>query len=824
MNYWTGSMIFTIVVIGLLSWIVFNRNRNRPPNRRFVVFNLALASWSCCVILLMSLKDIINILFLLKIISIVGALLPAAFVFFVAGFEINVEGKESRRLKYLQAIHFLLAIIASLMVFHPSFIKTVIIRDRVSNNLPGPEVIYGFPFRVYSGIIIISMFSGFRYLYRLIRERTGAQKTEIQYIFLATITGTVFAVLTTLVAPMLGTTVPCRFGPLSSIIMASIIAYAIAKHRIMNISVIAEKIFIYACVFTILLTVYVLSLLFFINLLKIFTTEVSLLPVIISAFITALLFSPVKEIVGRWAKSRIFRHQNEIDSILLQMRMVTGGATSFEEGIQAMIEILKTECGIEGRPIFLIETDTESEVRFFMDISNVPFMWVDKLEKNSKLKKILQEQQHILFKDELSRFSSRSNIGEAIKEMETYRAEVAIPVFMNNFTGILLLNGKDGAIFSERDRRIFNAFSVYLGVFIESNQLLTTLRENRIYQQSLLENLPEGVIAVNRKKRIIVFNRTAEVITGFQKKDMLGKYYMEVLPELFKTLFTNLLENHTVISNLEEELEANNKKISLRINGSTFHSAEGTLLGAQLIFSDISQVKILQNQLDRNKRLASLGILAAGIAHEIRNPLVALKTFSQLLPEKYMNEEFRLNYAKVVIPEIERMDSLVEQLLIFAKPRPARMEKIDLVSIVESILVLIKAQTKFNGIAFIRSYDKECIEIMGDPEKIKQALWNIILNSVESIRDKDGIINIKLNSKEENVVITIEDNGCGISEENMNKIFEPLFSTKPKGTGLGLPIVNEIVAQHNGRIHVESKEGIGTKVTLVLPFNHRIEQ
>ncbi len=194
MNYWTGSIIFTIAVIGLLSWIVFSRIEIDLQTGDSLFFNIALVSWSCCVILLMSVKDVIHLLFLLKIISIVGAFLPAAFIFFIAGFEIGPDGNESRQLKLMQMVYFVLAIISSLTVFHPSFIKSIIIRDKIFNNLPGPEVIYGFPFKVYSGIIIISMVSGFRYLYGLIHKRTGTQKTEVQYIFLATVAGTIFAI------------------------------------------------------------------------------------------------------------------------------------------------------------------------------------------------------------------------------------------------------------------------------------------------------------------------------------------------------------------------------------------------------------------------------------------------------------------------------------------------------------------------------------------------------------------------------------------------------------------------------------------------------
>ncbi|HOL36102.1 MAG TPA: histidine kinase N-terminal 7TM domain-containing protein, partial [bacterium] len=222
MNYWVGSLIATILIVGILAWLVYNRNKNRAPNRRFPVFAIGLALWSCVDILLMSLKDVIHLLFLLKIAGILGALLPAAFIFFAVGFEMPVDGERERKLKNFQLLFFVLAVISSLLTLTPSFIKSITISESMQKKLPGPDVIYGPTFLLYSLLIIATMFFGLRYFYNLMKRKTGIQKTEIQYIFLAIITGTIFAIVTTLITPMLKTTIFCRFGSMSSIIMCSI--------------------------------------------------------------------------------------------------------------------------------------------------------------------------------------------------------------------------------------------------------------------------------------------------------------------------------------------------------------------------------------------------------------------------------------------------------------------------------------------------------------------------------------------------------------------------------------------------------------------------
>lgn len=824
MNYWVGSIIATVIAVAALAWIVYSRNKFRPPNRRFSVFAFNLILWSVVVILVMSTRDVVYSFGLIKLVSIVGAFLPASFIFFAAGFEIPLKGRESGPLKRMQLSFFVAAVIASFFVLHPAFIRTIIVRERILNNLPGPDVIYGWPFSIFSGIIILLMFFGLRYLYRLMRRKTGTEKLEIQYLFLAIVAGTIFAIGTVIIPPLFGITTYSRFGPLSSIIMSSIIAYAIARYKIMNISVVAEKLFVLGCLTVILMTVYLFLLLFLNNVFRVFNVSEATMPIVISSFVIAVVFSPLKEFITKWARAKIFQQQYDTDKITLQMRLLTGSCSSFEEGITAMIEVLQKEIALSGEVAFVIKTSDSSVKRVFSALKRNS-RWHLEFKQECPLLKLLELEPYIHYRDDLLRFAGRRLIGNAISEMDMYKSEVVMPIVMHNkLTGILLLGGKQGESFSSRDRRILDAFSLYIGVFIETMQLSATLTESQIYQQSLLENLPNGVIAVNDDGRIIIFNRAAERISGIRKKEVIDRNFENVIPESLRELLRRLLKENIEINDIELTLSENGKTIPLRISGSRFFSIDGNLLGAQVIFSDISQLKMLQHHAERNERLASLGILAGGIAHEIRNPLVALKTFSQLLPEKYSDKDFRSNYLKVVIPEIDRINRLVEQLLVFARPRPPRMEEFDLISVIESTILLVSTQKKFEGIKVQTHYNSKSIRIKADSEKIKQALLNLLFNAAEAIDEKNGTIDISVSENEGNLILEIKDNGFGIPSENMDKIFDPLFTTKPYGTGLGLSIVNEIIAQHDGRIYIESQQGNGTKVTIHLPLNTGVSQ
>ncbi len=825
MNYWIASIFTTIIVVGVLAWVVYSRNKFRPLNRRFPIFALNLILWSISVILVMASNNIVYSVFFIKVASIFGAFLPSSFIFFASGFEVPSDGKEPEQLKKMQLLFFISALIASLCVLHPEFIEKVIVREKILNNLPGPDVVYGWPFFVFSGIIIFSMFFGLRYLYRLMRKKTGAEKVEIQYIFFSIFAGTIFAIGTVIIPPLFGNTTYSRFGPFSSIIMCSIIAYAIARYKIMNISVVVEKMFVFGSLTTALIVIYLFLLLFLNNFVRVFSSSGSMIPVIISSFIIAVSFSPLKEFITNLARTKIFHQQYNLDKITLQMRFLTDRFSNLEEGISAMIEVLQKEIDLEKEPVFIINTDDVSIKRAFSILQRSK-QWQVEFKKECPILKLLESEPCIHYKDELLRFASKPLMGNAISEMNAYDSSVIIPlVVRNKLMGGVLLGGKQGGLsFLELDKKILDTFSIYIGIFIETMQLTTNLKESQMYQHFLLENLPSGVIAVNNQGSVIVFNQAAEKISGIKKKDVIGGNFETVIPESFRGLFAELLKQNIEINNKDLILSKNGNAIPLRISGSRFYSIDGSLLGAQVIFSDISQLKMLQYQAERNERLASLGILAGGIAHEIRNPLVALKTFSQLLPERFADDKFRSDYLKVVIPEIDRINHLIEQLLVFAKPRPPRMEEFDLISVIESTILLVSNQEKFRNINIQTNFNSKGIKIRADSEKIKQALLNLLFNAAEAIDKKGGVINISVSENEGKSIIEIMDNGSGISSENINKIFDPLFTTKPYGTGLGLSIVNEIIAQHNGRIYIESQDGQGTRVIIYLPLNTGVFQ
>jgi signal transduction histidine kinase len=267
--------------------------------------------------------------------------------------------------------------------------------------------------------------------------------------------------------------------------------------------------------------------------------------------------------------------------------------------------------------------------------------------------------------------------------------------------------------------------------------------------------------------------------------------------------------------------------------------------GAVAVLHDITELKHLEAELRRAERLATVGTLAAGIAHEIRNPLVSLKTFSQLLPAKYDDPEFRHSFSQIAVCEIDRINALVEQLLNFARPPKPIAIPLDIHEPLERTLSLLATELSKGGITTLRRYHPAPLLVHGDSEQLKQVFMNVLLNSVEALGSRGGgVIQVVTSTRRRptwtpegpppappggfvltdlEVVVEISDNGPGIRESHLKHVFDPFFTTKDTGHGLGLSIAHGIIREHKGTINAANRPGGGALFTIALPLIEREE-
>lgn len=269
-----------------------------------------------------------------------------------------------------------------------------------------------------------------------------------------------------------------------------------------------------------------------------------------------------------------------------------------------------------------------------------------------------------------------------------------------------------------------------------------------------------------------------------------------------------------------------------KLSGEMFSHIDIDLLedfANQLVLS--ISYKRLESRMMRADRLVSLGTLAAGMAHEIRNPLSSIQTFAQLLPEKYNDKEFREEFSKIVASDTQRISRIIESVMALVKSKPAILGACNINKLLDETLFLIESELKKDGVKVTRSYDKQLPQINADKEQLQQTFLNIFLNALAALSNHDGKLTISTRQKlipsvlsgreEKYAQIEIKDNGIGIEKRLLERIFEPFFTTRPDGTGLGLSIVHRIVEQHRGFVSVDSESGKGTAFLINLPMERK---
>jgi two-component system sensor histidine kinase AtoS len=259
----------------------------------------------------------------------------------------------------------------------------------------------------------------------------------------------------------------------------------------------------------------------------------------------------------------------------------------------------------------------------------------------------------------------------------------------------------------------------------------------------------------------------------------------------------------------------------LHVSSSTslLRDGRGNVIGAVAVIKDVSETKQLQRQIMRADRLAALGELVAGIAHDIRNPLTSIRGFMQYLQKSSDPADWR-EYGPLIIREVDGLNRIIGELLEFAKPYPPRYGLVQVNDLIREMLLLVKKRADAQSIGIELDLDPLLPYIEADGEQLKQVLLNLIINACQAIPDK-GIITVSTEMESrDRMVAHVKDTGTGIAPENLERIYDPFFSTKPAGTGLGLAVVQRILNGHRGGIEITSEPGSGTDVKISLPRVH----
>jgi len=344
-----------------------------------------------------------------------------------------------------------------------------------------------------------------------------------------------------------------------------------------------------------------------------------------------------------------------------------------------------------------------------------------------------------------------------------------------------------------------------------------------ILHKSIIESVGSGVMTVDLGGRIKSFNRAAEEITGIPSSDATGRIVDDVFPD-FSVAMNSVKGGKGVFPvarRFEIVLSAKRDAATLGFSIYPLIDPEGNSIGRILIFQDLTTIKEMEREMEKNKKMALMGEMSAALAHELRSPLASISGSIRLLTEDLKLEESDRKLMKIILMGKDQLENLVRDFLLFARPDTLNRCKIDIACIMDEVLESVHFSPGWNGEVEILKNLHTRNEIYGNNTEIRQLLWNIMLNALQAMPD-GGTLKIETRpdidgGNHEFLEISVSDTGCGIEETHMKNMLEPFYTTKENGTGLGLAIVNRIVESHGGTFRIESEPGAGTRCTIVLP-------
>jgi len=347
-----------------------------------------------------------------------------------------------------------------------------------------------------------------------------------------------------------------------------------------------------------------------------------------------------------------------------------------------------------------------------------------------------------------------------------------------------------------------------IAALLENIRLMERLIKDERFIDSILFNMSSGLMVTENDGVVKMINYTGSSIFKREHGELIGRNIVELFPEARRLVTVD-------DSHVGQEVMINGMPVGY--SNSYQIRPDGQPDGVIVVFRDLSEIKKLQDRIRAADRFAAIGKVAAGVAHEIRNPLFGITSVAQILARETEEDSPLRQLIDAMLSETSRLNTLVEELLLYGKPTKAALAPTDVHGLMEDVLDFHKAAIEAKGITLSKEFDPHLPELKLDPHQMRQVFLNILYNALDAI-NKDGEIRLRTTAHDNNAVIRISDTGMGIPSEEIPKVFDLFFTTKEKGTGLGLAICRKIVEDHGGSVTLHSVNGKGTTVEISLPL------
>jgi nitrogen-specific signal transduction histidine kinase len=833
----TAPTLIAIVTQLILGLAVFMANPRRKSNQSFLLVSFMAIGWLATLLGVFTTNDGEAAAIYIRAAYVAAALILGALNLL----RLSIRWRQETWPGILRRSAGLLLLVLGIVVLSQTnfFLHGARMPEQVGSTSPVPIPIYGSGVYVYATLFVAAMITLIIGSWRDLRQTTGSEHAELAFLIVSALTilvGTLILsfVLAFIVAEAKVEAQAIWIAPLRIIFFSLVVAYAIASRKIMEVGLFLRRAIGYVVLTGYLLALYGLVWWLVSTVFHPFLAGGSKpLAHVLGAIVIAFAMAPARGISQRFA-NRLFVGSRRIDfqSTMNAAAGILKSVATLQDLLDRFAKTIGEAVGTDR--VFILLSEKGNYVQQYPAVYPETDAEALRLSPHDPAIVYLQMNQEPLVLDELHRMRQTPELEDVARQLDKMKTAVALGFFSRqHLAGVMLLGPRlSGRIYGAVEQNALQVLCGQLAVAIDNAQLFTEVENARIYNQTLLENLTTGVLAVGADERVTVFNNEAGQITGLNPRAIID-HSLAQLPAQLGAILRETLRTGDRQENSELVLPLGDHNAVVRASSSVFHGQQGEMLGALVVLTDITALKRLELQIRRSDRLASLGTLSAGMAHEIKNPLVSIKTFAQLLPERYQDSDFRDTFSNLIGHEIDRIDSLVNQLLRFARPAKPVLKPMHVHDVLEKSLQLVGHRLYQKEIKLTRSWQADVDTIRADADQLEQVFLNFFLNAMEAMKH-GGELNVRTEihaatewvaaisgtngDSYEVLRVTIRDDGEGIRKEDIPHVFDPFFTTKDYGTGLGLSVVHGIIQEHGGQIEVESELKRGTAFHILLPL------
>jgi PAS domain S-box-containing protein len=812
-------LISSYTIIGTLSLgiFVYLRGRDRKINVSFLLFCTSVAIWAFAVFVYSFPGWEGTAIYWSKFASFVSSLIPVLFLYFVSIFP-----KEERAPSALRI--FFWAIVASVfcvLSFTDLIVKDIIVTEVGAQFVPGPGLMF---FAAY-----FVLFMGYAFYVLLSKHNlySGIGRMQIRYVLLGIVVGIMLPVFTNLILPVFGIVEFSGYGPFSTLVAIAFIAYAVVKHRLMSIELVLQRGLIYGIITMSIVTVYVMAILLSERYFREVIGYSSFILTGVAALIIAVLYQPFLRFLQGLTDEIFFRRRYDFQKTLGEASLAIASIIRLEQLTKLIVSIFTDAMAVSEISFLLYDKNRNRYRSSAVELRGQSRYRKIEIDAASPIIVYLKETKEILIKEELEgrilrakSAGERKFLMELMEEMDSLGVPLWVPIlFKDELIGAIASGNKlSGEIFTTEDLGLLSTLANQAAVALENVRLYEEIVSMKTYSEDILKSMTNGVLTTDMKGVAVTLNAMGEKLSGFSASDVVGQNVKDIWGEgVLSSIVSGTLRGEHYFHYETNLIKKDGSVIPVSTSTTLLRDSKGKSIGVLAVVSDLSEVKELEGKVRQADKLAALGTMAAGMAHEIKNPLSSMKVLSQLMPLKFEEADFRKRFIDIMPREIGRIDRIVESLLGFARAAAPKFQPVELSAIIEENLKFFEDDIERRGIKVVKKFSK-VPDVTADAGQLGQVFSNLLLNAVQAM-PKGGELKIVIKGVLEGVLVEVSDTGHGIPEEYLKKLFDPFFTTKHGGTGLGLTIAHSIIDGHKGSIVVDSRAEEGTTFKVSLPVS-----